>query len=163
MKTYEFLDSKDNVLMTMRTNTPDIDLAFYSSQSSVVRYRVYQTPMPTLEEIKLAKWEEIKLARDTEEQAGLPYMGKVVDSDTLSVQRLTIASQNAQIALALGQDFVIDWTCKDNSVLKMTAKDLIGIPPALAQFSDSLHQKARKLRGQIDEAETIEEVENIKW
>lgn len=122
-----------------------------------------EPPGRTLEELKAGKWAEIKAERDKREQSGVPYMGKVLDSDTLSVQRISIAVQAAQAALAAGQDFAIDWTCADNTTLNMTAEQVIGIPVALAQYSNSLHEKARLLRVAINNAESVEEVEAIQW
>lgn len=119
--------------------------------------------LPTLEALKETKWKEIKAERDNREQSGVPYMGKVLDSDTLSVQRIAIAVQAAQAAIAAGQDFTLGWTCQDNTVLTMTAIEVIGIPVALAQYSNGLHETARTIRTAIDEASTVEGVEGIRW
>ncbi len=120
-------------------------------------------PVPTLAELQAAKWANIKERRDTLEQSGLPYMGKVLDSDILSVQRIAIAVQAAQAARSAEIDFTVDWTCADNSVLTMTAEQVVGIPVALAQYSDNLHQIARGLREQIEAAQTAEELAMIIW
>lgn len=125
------------------------------------RYLVINPPYePTIEEVRQAKWEEIKAKRDTEEQAGCPYMGSVLDSDSLSVQRINTAVQAAQV---VGESFAVDWTMQDNTVVHMTYADVLGMPAALAVFSNDLHQKARGLRDQINAAETVEEVEAITW
>ena len=117
----------------------------------------------TLAELKAIKWQTIKSTRDTLEQSGVPYMGKILDSDTLSVQRITIAVQAAQAALSAGQPLTLDWTTQDNTVLTMTAQEVCGIPAALAMHSDSLHQIARGLRERIDAAETKEEIDVVTW
>lgn len=118
---------------------------------------------PTLDELKTAKWAEIKAKRDTLEQAGVPYLGKVIDSDTVSVQRIAIAVQAAQAAISAGVEFALDWTCADNTVLTMTAAEVVGMSVALAQHADSLHQTARGLRERIEAATTTEELAAIKW
>lgn len=123
-------------------------------------YEVVAIPAPTLDEIKTLKWEEIKKYRDNAEQSGCPYMGSVLDSDRLSVQRINTAVQAAQV---VGESFAVDWTMQDNTVIHMTYADVLGMPAALAVFSNDLHQKARGLREQINEAETVEEVEAITW
>lgn len=120
----------------------------------------YIPPEPTIEEVKQAKWEEIKARRDAEEQSGCPYMGSVLDSDSLSVQRINTAVQAAQV---VGESFAVDWTMKDNTVIHMTYPDVLGMPAALAVFSNQLHMKAREKRDQINAAETIEEVNAIEW
>jgi len=119
--------------------------------------------IPTLEELKAIKWNSIKSQRDTLEQSGVSYLNKTLDSDTLSVQRISIAVQAAQAAISAGQSFTLDWTCQDNSTLTMTAEDICGIPVALATYSNSLHQTARGLRTQIEAATTAEELELIAW
>lgn len=121
---------------------------------------VRQMPEPSLEELKKEKWEEIKKYRDAEEQSGCPYMGSVLDSDSLSVQRINTAVQAAQV---VGESFAVDWTMKDNTVIHMTYTDVLGMPAALAIFSNLLHVKAREKREQINAAETIEEVNAIEW
>jgi len=122
------------------------------------------TPVgPTLAQQKDSKWDEIKAERDRREQAGVPYLGKVLDSDEKSVTRISIAVQAAQIAISAGMEFTLDWTCQDNSVLTMIAAQTVGMSVALAQYSDSLHQTARRLREQIEAAATAEEVQAVTW
>lgn len=106
---------------------------------------------------------EIKSKRDQLEQSGVPYLGKVIDSDTVSVQRIAIAVQAAQAAISAGVEFALDWTCADNTVLTMTAAEVVGMSVALAQHADSLHQTARGLRERIEAATTAEELAAIKW
>lgn len=120
----------------------------------------YAEPAPTLDEVKAAKWRAIKQARDDEEQAGCPYMDSVLDSDSLSIQRINTAVQAAQV---VGEAFEVDWTMQDNSVVHMTQADVLGIPAALAVLSNRLHTKARGLRERIEAAESVEEVNEIAW
>lgn len=118
---------------------------------------------PTLEELKTRKWNQIRVERDQLEQAGVPYLGKILDSDTVSVQRIAIAVQAAQAAIAAEQPFTLVWTTQDNTPLTMVAAQVVGMSVALAQYSDSLHQTARALREQIEAAETVEELEAVTW
>lgn len=153
--------------------TPNIEVTEEQRQEYFLRGRqhrivngefVYvEPPGRTLEELKACKWVEIKAERDKQEQSGVPYMGNVLDSDTLSVQRISIAVQAAQAAIAAGQEFALGWTCADNTTLNMTAEQVIGIPVALAQYSNSLHEKARLVRVALNNAESVEEVEAIQW
>lgn len=121
------------------------------------------TYVPTLTELKAVKWAEIKTERDRLEQSGVPYLSKVLDSDTISVQRIAIAVQAAQAAIAAEQPFTLEWTTQDNTPLTMDAEQAVGMSVALAMYSDSLHQTARTLREKIEAAETAEELEAIKW
>lgn len=119
--------------------------------------------VPTLAELKAAKWNEIKAERDRREQSGVPYLNKVIDSDTVSVQRISIAVQAAQAAISAGVAFSLDWTCADNTVLTMTACQVVGMAVSLAQYSNQLHQIARGLREQTEAAATLGEIDVIKW
>lgn len=109
-------------------------------------------PLPSIENVASSTWEAIKAARDAAEQAGCPYMGKTLDSDSTSVQRISIAVQAAQGALAASvEGFTMDWTMQDNTIIAMTAEQVIGMSAALAAYSNALHERARVLRDQIEQ------------
>jgi hypothetical protein len=76
--------------------------------------KVWKDPR-TLDEIKAARWGELKRHRNLLEASGFPYRGKTLDSDSRSVQRINTAVQAAQAALAVGEPFAITWTCADNT------------------------------------------------
>jgi hypothetical protein len=117
----------------------------------------------SLDEIKADAKAQINSRRNTIEQEGFTYLGKVIDSNSASITRITVAVQAAQVAMAAGVPFSVDWTCQDNSVLTMTAQEILGIPAALAIFDNDLHQKARSKKILIDAATTQAEVEAITW
>lgn len=115
---------------------------------------------PSLNELKEAKRAEINAARDQAEQGGFEYMGKVFDSDQISAQRISMAAQ----AMALAPEgTTITWTCQDNTTIDLTAQELVGLVVALAEWSNTCHQKATALKAQIDAAKTAEELELITW
>lgn len=120
-------------------------------------------PPQSLDDAKAAQWAVIKTERDRREVEPLPYLEKVLDFDDVSSKRLTWAIDAARTALTQGLPFEVEWTCYDNSVLTMSANDIIGIPLAVAQRSDSLHQIARNLREDIYSKNTVEEVKAIVW
>lgn len=121
------------------------------------------TPTRTLEQVKTDKREQINSIRDNLEQNGFPYMEKVIDSNPVSVQRITVAVQAAQAAIGAGQPFAITWTCQDNSTLELDAVGMMGMPVALAMFANTLHETARTKKELIDSATSIEEVEAVTW
>lgn len=90
--------------------------------------------------------------RDRREISGFPYLGKTIDSDPTSVQRITVAVQAAQAAMAVGQPFEVDWMCADNTELPLDAVGMISMPVALAAYAQALHQHGRVLKGQISAA-----------
>ncbi len=120
-------------------------------------------PERTLDEIKADKRQQINSKRDTLEQSGFPYMNQMIDSNAVSVQRITVAVQAAQAAIAAGQTFSIDWKCQDNSVLTLDAAAMIGMPVALAMNADQIHQTAREKKALIDAAVSAAEVEAVEW
>ena len=109
----------------------------------------YTPPGPTIEELKAAAWARIKAERDRREQAGAPYLGKVLDSDEKSVTRISIAVQAAQAAISAGTAFSLDWTMQDNTVITMTAAQVVGMSVALATHSNGLHLVARVVHEKI--------------
>lgn len=118
------------------------------------------TPEPTLDELKLLKRAEINSARDRTEQGGFEYLGKVFDSDMISCQRISTAAQ----AMAFAQEeTAIVWTCQDNTTISLNKTQLAGLVVALAEWSNTCHQKATALKAQIDAAKTAEELEKITW
>lgn len=118
------------------------------------------TPEPTLDELKLLKRAEINSARDRTEQGGFEYLGKTFDSDPISCQRISTAAQ--AIALA-SDDTAIVWTCQDNTTISLNKTQLAGMVGALAQHSNSCHQKATALKAEVEKAKTKEELEKITW
>lgn len=130
----------------------------------VQRWKAAGTPpQRTLEQIKLDKRNQINSKRDNLEQSGFPYQDKIIDSNPVSVQRITVAVQAAQAALGAGQPFAIEWTCQDNSILALDAVGMMGMPVAMAIFAKDLHETARAKKDLIDAAETVGEVEAVTW
>jgi hypothetical protein len=117
----------------------------------------------TLADFKAAHWREMKRHRDLLEASGFPYLGKRLDSDARSVQRINTAVQAAQAAMAVEQPFAITWTCADNTLLALDGAGMLGVPVALARYADHLHQTCKTLRAQIDAAAMPAEVQAIAW
>lgn len=127
------------------------------------KYQIVEFSKPSLDELKLIKRVEINQERDAAEQGGFFYMGKTFDSDIVSCIRIQGAAQSMQAA-AMAEDMpTITWTCKDNTTVELTAQELMGLSVALAEWSNTCHQKATSLKAQIDKATSEEELENITW
>lgn len=99
-------------------------------------------------------------ARNAEEKAGFMAYGKLIDSDSLSVARITTSVQAAQ---AIGSTFSINWTCADNSVITLDHDQMIAMPALMSDVANAIHEKARSLKAQIDAATTPEEINAIQW
>jgi hypothetical protein len=118
-----------------------------------------------LETARSLRWAEIKAERDRRETAGFAYLGRTIDSDPRSVQRITIAAQAAQAAIAAGVPFDVAWTCADDSTLALDARAMADMPAALAAHADALHRIARALRERLldSSVDSIEAVAAIGW
>lgn len=123
----------------------------------------YITVAEAFEKAKQKKRAEINQARDAAEQGGFFYMGKMFDSDIVSCIRIQGAAQSMQTATMEEDTPTITWTCQDNTTIELTAQELLGLSVALAEWSNSCHQKATKLKDQIENATSEEELENITW
>ena len=114
--------------------------------------------LPTLAEVKESKINELKSIRDTEEVMPIEVNGHLFDYDDKARERINAAI----IALDLTQG-TITWTLADNTVTNLTANDLKYVIAMVAQRSNELHIKYRMLKGQVEEAQTREEVGTIVW
>ena len=126
-------------------------------------YLVSQGPKEDLAKVKAAHKGKINSWRDAAEQGGFEYLGKVFDSDPIACTRMMGSAITAQTALAARELFSIEWTCKDNSTIELTAEQLIGLTVALAKHSSLCHAKALELKSLVDSALTVAEVEAIVW
>lgn len=112
-----------------------------------------------LAQLRAEKRAAINEERDRRESTVFPYLGRLIDCDQRSVSRITIAVQAAQVAMAAGQPFALEWTCADNSSLPLDAVGILGMPVALAVHGNSLHQHARTLKAQADAALTLDDLD----
>ena len=124
------------------------------------QYSIVEIPQPTLDELKALKRAEINQARDKSEQGGFEYMGKIFDSDQVSCIRMSSAAQAMQYA---DDTATITWTTQDNSTIDLNKSQLMGLVVALAQWSNTCHQKATALKAQIDACDSKEALDKVKW
>lgn len=121
-------------------------------------YEVVTLPLPTLEEIKVAKIAELKAQRDTAEVEPIIYQGYSFDYDDKARDRINAAI----IALELqGANASIAWTTADNQDVSVTAADLRAIVAAVAVRSNALHIAYRKAKAQVEAAGSADEVRAV--
>lgn len=121
-------------------------------------YEVVTLPLPTLEEIKVAKIAELKVERDAREVEPITYNGNSYDYDDKARERINAAI----IALDVrGADTSIDWTMADNADVKVTANDLRMVIAMVAQRSNALHVAYREAKAKVEQATTVAEVEAV--
>lgn len=109
----------------------------------------------TLDEIKQSMWIEIKQQRESAEIGGFLFDGNLYDSDETSQRRILGADK-----FKVDQ---IEWTLKNNQVVKLTFEQLTKLQAALVEHISLCHQRARVARQKIDESSTIEELNRVKF
>ena len=112
----------------------------------------------TLNEVKANKIAELKSIRDTKEVEDIEVGGHLFDYDDKARERINAAI----VALDVTQGTIM-WTLADNTDVEVSANDLRHVIAMVAQRSNVLHVKYRTLKNQVENAQTIEEVENIVW
>jgi hypothetical protein len=118
------------------------------------KYVTVQRLVPTLDDLKEAKWAEIKEARDVCIASGVETPKGRIDSGDTSQLRL------ARAAIA-GVD--VDWTMEDNSVVAHTAAEIAAADLLVTQHVTQCHATATDLRSEIMSATTAEEIDAISW
>jgi len=117
----------------------------------------------TLDEIKTLKKSELKVERDREDFGGFEWNGHRFDSNQISQQRIGLAIQEAMFCMSTGLPFSKDWTLENNTVITLTANDMIAVGLAMGQNIRAAHEKYRLLKQQLAAANTIEEIELVNW
>ncbi len=114
----------------------------------------------TLQDLKDAKWETIKAARDFHETGTFQWNGHTIDADK---ERVNGAATGVLIAKGANIPYEDVWTLADNSTIPVTGDDILAMGVALVQHVSSCHARARVLRQMVNNATTKEQVEAITW
>ena len=117
----------------------------------------------TLDDLRLAKREQITKNRDAFEFGGFDWNGYRFDSNAISQQRIQGSAQMAMAVQAAGQPFSIDWTLADNSVIALDGNQMLSVGLIMGQHISSAHSKSRLLKQQVDAAQSAEEISSIAW
>lgn len=123
-------------------------------------YEVVALPQPSLDDIKEKKIAELKHARDTEEVEPIQTSKGLFDYDDKSRDRLAIARQ--ALMDNEGMESIL-WTTADNQRVPLTVEDFAEINSMAAYRSNSLHIKYNELKVEVNEAQTVEEINEIVW
>ncbi len=101
---------------------------------------------------------QINATRDATEQGTFTYLGKQIDADPVSVQRITVACNTAQMAIAANVPYSLEWSCADNSLLALDAAGVLGMMQALGSHGLATHMHARGLKTAVLAATTVAQV-----
>jgi len=126
---------------------------------TIVDYQIITTEEADLIELnnaKKIKIQENDTVRDEAINSGVLYKDVLFDSDTdQKVNLLAIVS-------TMGDEDVITWFGMDNQPLECTKEDLINIGGLITALHSFCWGKNAEIKAEINEAETIEEVEVIE-
>ncbi|HET8686126.1 MAG TPA: DUF4376 domain-containing protein [Methanosarcina sp.] len=117
----------------------------------------------SLKEAQDSKWNEIKRARSAQEFGTFDWNGHTFDADPTSQSRIMLAIMGAQMAIASGQNWSVDWRLSNNDLITLSATDMISVGEAMGANTTAAHEHANQLRTLIEDATTKEEVEAIVW
>ena len=113
-----------------------------------------------LADAKANAWAAAKNAREAAERADFEFDGTLYQPD---VAKITGAVLAALLPRAEGDPFAINWTVSDNSVVTLTAPQVMALGLTLTARIDAIHQRGRELRALIENAATPTEAYGYTW
>ncbi|ECP9363146.1 TPA: DUF4376 domain-containing protein [Campylobacter jejuni] len=107
------------------------------------------------------KKDEIDKAKDNAIEGGVSYKDKIFQSAEKDRNLLTSTVSLFAITKQLPEGFV--WISKDNEAVPFTLEELIELGGIMANSVNTNTIKARNLKDKVEQAQTLEEIEAIKW
>jgi hypothetical protein len=111
-----------------------------------------------LAQVKQDRWREIKTQREALITAGLSTPYGTFDADTASRSNITDAVLLVQTLEAMNEPSSINWTLADDTVITLTAPQMVEVGLLLGQRTQTVFTTARGRRAQIVAATTPAEV-----
>lgn len=121
-----------------------------------------QTRTKSLDELKMEKWIATKEIRDAKIKYGapVPNVGRF-DMDDGSRVNLLGAREMAKDAIAANQPLTIGWKLADNTIIPLTAAQIIACTDAVSQIYAAVHAASQQIYLQIIAATTNEALDAI--
>lgn len=107
------------------------------------------------------KKDEIDNAKNNAIVGGVSYKDKIFQSAEKDRNLLTSTVSLFAITKQLPEGFV--WISKDNEAVPFTLEELIELGGIMANSVNTNTIKARTLKDKVEQAQTLEEIEAIKW
>ncbi|EQA3509769.1 DUF4376 domain-containing protein [Campylobacter jejuni] len=107
------------------------------------------------------KKDEIDKAKSNAIEGGVSYKDKIFQSAEKDRNLLTSTVSLFAITKQLPEGFV--WISKDNEAVPFTLEELIELGGIMANSVNTNAIKARTLKDKVEQAQTLEEIEAIKW
>ena len=117
----------------------------------------------SLDELRAAKWAQIKADRDADIVSPLVTAHGTFDADAQAQVNIGQTVLLANNMLAAGVTTPIRYTLADNSRPSFTAAQIIAVGFAMAAKVQTARDHADSLRTQINAAATREQLESISW
>lgn len=114
----------------------------------------------TLQGARERAWGAIKAARAIAEEGNFIFDGGSYQADKV---RINGAVQLAVIAKSNGTAYSETWTLTDNTTRQLDADQVIALGLALGVHVSGVYAKGRALRVAINQADSIEAVNAIRW
>lgn len=107
------------------------------------------------------KKDEIDKAKYNAIEGGVSYKDKIFQSAEKDRNLLTSTVSLFAITKQLPEGFV--WISKDNEAVPFTLEELIELGGIMANLVNTNAIKARTLKDKVEQSQTLEEIEAIKW
>ncbi|WP_144673482.1 DUF4376 domain-containing protein [Campylobacter jejuni] len=107
------------------------------------------------------KKDEIDNAKNNAIEGGVSYKDKIFQSAEKDRNLLTSTVSLFAITKQLPEGFV--WISKDNEAVPFTLEELIELGGIMANSVNTNTIKARNLKDKVEQAQTLEEIQSIKW
>lgn len=119
---------------------------------------------PTLLKRKTDAWARIKTARERRLSAGITVAGRHYQVNQTALSGATLGAFMALVQRGnTAADYRQVWVLSDNSVVSLTAPEMIAVGQACKALFDGLWATSQYLRGLIDAATTPEQVDAVTW
>ncbi|EGM2779823.1 DUF4376 domain-containing protein [Campylobacter jejuni] len=107
------------------------------------------------------KKDEIDKAKNNAIEGGVSYKDKIFQSAEKDRNLLTSTVSLFAITKQLPEGFV--WISKDNEAVPFTLEELIELGGIMANSVNTNTIKARTIKDKVEQAQTLEEIQSIKW
>ncbi|RTI96876.1 hypothetical protein C3H96_04345 [Campylobacter jejuni] len=107
------------------------------------------------------KKDEINKAKNNAIEGGVSYKDKIFQSAEKDRNLLTSTVSLFAITKQLPEGFV--WISKDNEAVPFTLEELIELGGIMANSVNTNTIKARTIKDKVEQAQTLEEIQSIKW